>query len=89
VASDQIGKSSCRRPGIIVVVHHEVMRYRGRVLFREEEVPFEEVAAELESRPVRWVRDLLLRQGKGVVHFAPGLNGLLEIAFKFQEPALE
>jgi len=33
--------------------------------------------------------ELLLRQGKGVVHFAPGLNGLLEIAFQFQGPALE
>jgi hypothetical protein len=72
-----------------VFTDNEVMRYRGRVLFRGEEVPFEESAAELESRPARWVRELLLRQGKGVVHFAPGLQGLVEMAFKFQEPALE
>jgi hypothetical protein len=72
-----------------VLTEQGVLRYRGRVLFRGEEVPFEEAAAAVESRPARWLRELLLREGKGIVHFAPGLNGLLEIAFKFQEPVLE
>jgi hypothetical protein len=38
--------------------------------------------------PGRWLREYLLRQGKGVLHLAPGVSGLLEIALKFHEPAL-
>ena len=72
-----------------VLTANGVLRYRGRVLFGGEEVAFEEAAAAVERRPARWLRELLLRQGKGVVHFAPGLNGILEMAFQFQEPALE
>jgi hypothetical protein len=65
-----------------------VQRYQGRVLFGGEEVAFEEVATVVESRPCRWLRELPFRQGRGVVHFAPGLHGLLEIALRFHEPAL-
>jgi hypothetical protein len=33
-------------------------------------------------------REFLLRQGKGVVHVAPGVSGLIEIALKFHEPVM-
>jgi hypothetical protein len=67
----------------------EALRYRGRVLFRGEEVPFDVAAAELEKHPGRWLRAHLLRQGKGVAHVAPGLTGLVEIALRFHEPTCE
>jgi hypothetical protein len=71
-----------------VVRAEEALHYRGRILFRGEEVPYEVGAAVLQRHPGRWLREYLLRQGKGVLHLAPGVSGLLEIALKFHEPAL-
>jgi hypothetical protein len=64
------------------------LQYRGRILFRGEEVPFAVSETEWERQPARWLRRYLLGQGKGVLQFAPGLRDLLEIALRFQEPAL-
>ena len=36
----------------------------------------------------RWLRAFLLRQGRGVLHFAPGVWGLVEIALRFHQPIL-
>jgi hypothetical protein len=72
-----------------VVRSAEPVRYVGRILFAGEEVAFEVVAAELEAQPGRWLRSYLLRRGKGVLHLAPGLRGLIEIALKFHEPLLD
>lgn len=67
---------------------HGVLLYQGRILFRDEEVPFEAAADVLQRQPARWLRQYLLEQGKGVVHIAPGVHGLIEIALKFHEPDL-
>ena len=71
-----------------VVPAEEGLHYTGRILFRGEEVPFQVQAQVLERHPGRWLREFLLRQGKGVLHLAPGVSGLIEIALKFHEPAL-
>ena len=62
----------------------EALQYRGRILFGGEEVPY----AVLQRHPARWLREFLLRQGQGVLHFAPGVWGLVEIALRFHEPTL-
>jgi hypothetical protein len=66
----------------------EALQYRGRILFGGEEVPYAVAAEVLQRHPARWLREFLLRQGKGVLHFAPGVWGLVEIALRFHEPAL-
>jgi len=72
----------------VVSTEEGALHYRGRILFDGTEVPYAVAAAEVERQPARWLRDFLLREGRGVVHFAPGATGLIEIAMKFQEPAL-
>jgi len=71
-----------------VVTEGEVLHYRGRILFGGQEVPYAVPAEVVQRHPARWLRGFLLRQGRGVLHFAPGVSGLVEIALKFQEPAL-
>jgi hypothetical protein len=72
----------------VVSTEEGALHYRGRILFDGTEVPYAVAAAEVERQPARWLRDFLLREGRGVVHFAPGATGLIEIAMKFQEPVL-
>ena len=56
----------------VVSVEEGALHYRGRILFGGVEVAYAVAAAEVERQPARWLREFLLRQGRGVVHFAPG-----------------
>jgi hypothetical protein len=69
-----------------ISVGEQGLHYQGRIVFKGEEIPYAVTAATLERHPVQWLREYLLRQGKGLAYFAPGWRDVIALAVQWHEP---
>lgn len=64
--------------------------YAGRILYQGEEIAFCERQHALERQGLRWLKEVLLRERKGVLRYSPAWETkLAPIACLFQQPILQ
>ena len=74
-----------------VIVHRAAGKttYCGRIIYHNEEIPFATAEEGFEKDPFRWMRQLLLEQGKGVLRYSAGYGKhAITLATGFHEPKL-
>jgi hypothetical protein len=73
-------------------IYHEKIDktyYAGRILFKETEVPFCELAEDVETETFRWMRAKLMKAGAGFLEFSSKWEEqIVAIATKFNPPTV-
>lgn len=88
---DDTGENICNAVLRIDQVTHkessDKVVYKGRILFKGEEIPFEEKDSKVDATTFGWMRKHLLRNGKGMLTYSDGWSkGAVNIAVKFHPP---